>query len=159
MNEATGQTGLMNIMLTIIGITIVLLAGSIAYSKAFRVKNRITDAIEKNGGYNGVTKSLIEETLKNIGYKTIDPKEYLSYCPTNKFKGSDAEEPFYELVTNNYPGYLYCVYSKDYGEGVYSYKVMAFMYFDLPVISRYILIPVTGETKIIYPNGNYKTVE
>ena len=46
MREATGQAGLMNIMLFIIGIIIVLLAGSIAYSKAFRVKNRIIDAIE-----------------------------------------------------------------------------------------------------------------
>ena len=52
MREATGQVGLMNIMLFIIGIIIVLLAGSIAYTKAFRVKNKIIDIIEKHNEYN-----------------------------------------------------------------------------------------------------------
>ena len=72
MREATGQAGLMNIMLFIIGIIIVLLAGSIAYSKAFRVKNRIIDAIEKQGEFNSTSKKTIDEGLKDIGYKTID---------------------------------------------------------------------------------------
>ena len=159
MQEATGQAGLMNIMLTIIGITIVLLAGSIAYSKAFRVKNRIIDAIEKNGGYNKTTKKQVEDALKNIGYRTIQRENYFSYCPTDKFKGPSNKAPYYELVTSQYPGYLYCVYAKDYGDNIYSYKVMAFMYFDIPVIADYILIPVSGETKVIYPSGDYKTVE
>ena len=157
MQEATGQAGLMNIMLAIIGIIIVLMAGSIAYSKAFRVKNKITDIIEKNYGYPGnsnATKKEIDETLRGIGYKTIQPSSYVSYCPTDKYKDSG-----YSLVTGSYPGYLYCVYSKQHSKGNYSYKVVAFMYFDLPLVSKLVLIPVTGETKVIYPKDNWKTVE
>ena len=48
MSDATGQAGLLNIMLAIIAIIIVLLAGSISYSKSFRVKNKIIDIIEKH---------------------------------------------------------------------------------------------------------------
>lgn len=150
MREATGQAGLMNIMLFIIGIIIVLLAGSIAYSKAFRVKNRIIDAIEKQGEFNSTSKKTIDEGLKDIGYKTIDNSKYLSYCPTNKFGG-------FSLETKNYPGYLYCIYKKDSGN-LY-YKVVSFMYFDIPFIGSYLLIPVTGETKVLYPKDSWKTVE
>ena len=111
MQEASGQAGLMNIMLTIIGIIIVLLAGSIAYSKAFRVKNRIVDAIEKNNGYTNA-KDSIEKTLEDIGYRTIDKSNYTSYCPSDKFPG-------FELVTNKYPGYFYCIYKKSTGNTYY----------------------------------------
>lgn len=157
MQEATGQASLMNIMLVIIGIIIILLAGSIAYSKAFRVKNKIVDIVEKYYGYPGkssVAKNEIDDTLREIGYKTITPSKYLEYCPKDKYKDSN-----YELVTQKYPGYLYCVYKKDQGSGSYSYKAVAYMYFDLPVISKLILIPVTGETKVIYPKNDWKTVE
>lgn len=149
MQEASGQAGLMNIMLTIIGIIIVLLAGSIAYSKAFRVKNRIVDAIEKNNGYNDA-KDSIEKTLEDIGYRTIDKSNYTSYCPSDKFSG-------FELVTNKYPGYFYCIYKKSTGNTYY--KVVTFMYFDIPLIGNYLYIPVTGETKILYPKDDWKTVE
>ena len=150
MQEASGQAGLMGIMLTIIGIIIVLLAGSIAYSKEFRVKNRIIDTIEENSGYNSAAKTTIEKTLSDIGYKTIDKKKYLSYCPSDKFAGFD-------LVTSQYPGYLYCIYKRNTGEEYY--KVVSYMYFDIPFIGNQILIPVTGETKIIRSNSSWKTVE
>lgn len=150
MSDATGQAGLMGIMLSIIAIIIVLLAGSIAYSKAFRVKNRIIDAIEKQNGYNSVAKTNIDKTLGDIGYKTIDRSKYLSYCPTNKFTG-------FTLETNQYPGYLYCIYKKSSGEKYY--KVVSFMYFDIPFIGSHLLIPVTGETKILYSGDSWKTVE
>ena len=150
MREATGQAGLMNIMLAIIGIIIVLLAGSIAYSKAFRVKNRIIDAIEKENGYNKTSKAKISDALTEIGYRTIDSSKYNSYCAKDKFSGFD-------LVTTTYPDHLYCVYKKS--EGSLYYKVVAYMYFDFPLIGNYLFIPVTGETKVIYEKDSWKTVE
>lgn len=148
MQDATGQAGLMGIMLTIIGIIIVLLAGSIAYSKAFRVKNRIIDAIEKEGEYSSTAKTKIELSLNDIGYRTINPQDYYSYCDRNKFSGFTLE--------NRYSNYLYCVYKKD---GSNYYKVMSYMYFDIPFIGSHLLIPVTGETKVLYDKTNWKTVE
>ena len=87
MQEATGQTGLMNIMLAIIGIIIVLLAGSIAYSKAFRVKNKIIDIVEKYEVYDDNSRREIESALTNIGYRVIDQKTYNSHCATDKCPG------------------------------------------------------------------------
>ena len=157
MREATGQAGLMNIMLVIIGIIIILLAGSIAYSKAFRVKNKIIDIIERTGKFDNDSKAEIETALSHIGYRVIDNSQYTSQCDQNKFKDSG-----FNLDTNVYPGYLYCIYkSVDNLEGTYYYKVVSFMYFDIPVIGSFIKIPVTGETKILYSNSsdNWKTVQ
>ena len=155
MQEATGQAGLMNIMLTIIGIIIILLAGSIAYSKAFRVKNRIIDIIEKHNEYNSDSKTEIEAELTNIGYRTMPNAKQADYCPSDKFKDAGF------VKANLTPNHLYCVYvNKNDTEGTYYYKVLAFMYFDLPVIGNYIQIPVTGETKILYTKNveDWKTV-
>ena len=154
MQEATGQAGLMNIMLTIMGIIIVLLAGSIAYSKAFRVKNKIVDIIEKYGTYNDTSRVEIESTLTNIGYRTTNNTLQGSHCPSDKFDGFK--------LANIVPQHLYCVYKSDSNsEGTYYYKVVSFMYFDLPVVGRFIEIPVTGETKTFYSKStdDWKTVK
>ncbi len=150
MQEATGQAGLMNIMLTIIGIIIVLLAGSIAYSKAFRVKNKIIDVIEKNSVFNNVAQSEIDSVLTDFGYRVIDRDKLKSYCPSNKFEGFD-------LVESTMQTHLYCVYrSKDNASKTYYYKVVSFMYFDIPVVGNFIEIPVTGETKVFFTESTEK---
>lgn len=142
MREATGQTGLMNIMLFIIGIIIVVLTSSIAYSKAFRVKNKIIDIIEKNGEYNSDARSEIDATLTELGYRTTSPNEYTLNC--KKIDG-------YTLDATVYPNHLYCVYKSDKSTTEqYYYKVIAYMYFDLPIIGAYIKIPVSGETKVLH---------
>ena len=150
MKEATGQAGLMNIMLFIIGIIIMILAGSIAYSKAFRVKNRIIDIIEKYGEFSATAQSEIELTLTNIGYRSVSVNTSASHCP--KVTG---------FVNQLGSQHLYCVYkSEKNSSGTYFYKVVAFMYFDLPVIGNFIEIPVSGETKIFYPiKEDWKTVQ
>lgn len=150
MREATGQVGLMNIMLFIIGIIIVLLAGSIAYTKAFRVKNKIIDIIEKHNAYNDGSRTEIRSTLTEIGYRTTTYSDYLANCGT--IKG-------YTLDSTVYPDHLYCVYKADKStKEQYYYKVVAYMYFDLPVIGAYIKIPVSGETKVLYAEDDWKTV-
>ena len=155
MQEATGQAGLMNIMLTIIGIIIALLAGSIAYSKAFRIKNKIVDAIEKYTLYNDEAKTEIEKSLTSVGYRTMDSSKLYSYCNKNKFAG-------FTLIDTPRPNYLYCIYkSNSNSSGTYHYKVVSFMYFDIPVIGKFIEIPVTGETKTFYSKkiDEWKTVQ
>ncbi len=153
MQEATGQAGLMNIMLTIIGIIIILLAGSIAYSKAFRVKNRIVDIIEKYNVYDNNSATEIENALTDIGYRTMKKTEYLSRCNSKKFSG-------FTLDTTSYPSHMYCIY-KAKSKDSYYYKVVTYMYFDLPVVGNFIQIPVTGETKMLYSKSTaeWKTVK
>ena len=72
MSDATGQAGLLNIMLAIIAIIIVLLAGSISYSKSFRVKNKIITTIEQYegncGNENSACNQEIISYMKELGY-------------------------------------------------------------------------------------------
>lgn len=154
MQEATGQAGLIGIMLTIIGVIIVLLAGSIAYSKAFRVKNRIIDIIEKNNKFSSTAKSEIELALASIGYRTMPKARYRNHCSSDKFSG-------FILDSSQVPGYLYCVYKKTISDDSYYYKVVSFLYFDIPIIGSFVEIPVSGETKILYSKSTdeWKTVQ
>ena len=101
MSDATGQAGLLNIMLAIIAIIIVLLAGSISYSKSFRVKNRIIDIIEKHNSYDMAAREEVEQTLSKLGYRTASRSDYNTLC-------KDVDGFVKVNLTSNY---LYCVYT------------------------------------------------
>ena len=150
MSDATGQAGLLNIMLAIIAIIIVLLAGSISYSKSFRVKNKIIDIIEEHNVYNEDARTEIEQTLSELGYRTSAREDYNTLC--KKVDG-------FQIVTDKTSNYYYCVYkTNDSNEDIYTYKVVVYMYFDIPFLSNTIKIPVSGMTKTLYKD-NKKTVD
>ena len=149
MSDATGQAGLLNIMLAIIAIMIVLLSGSIAYSKSFRVKNRIIDIIEKHNSYDKDAREEVEQTLSKLGYRTASRSDYNTLC-------KDVDGFVKVNLTSNY---LYCVYTtSDSNNDIYTYKVVAYMYFDIPFLSNTIKIPVSGMTKTLYKDDT-KTVD
>ncbi len=149
MSDATGQAGLLNIMLAIIAIIIVLLSGSIAYSKSFRVKNRIIDIIEKHNSYDKDAREEVEQTLSKLGYRTASRSDYNTLC-------KDVDGFVKVNLTSNY---LYCVYTtSDSNNDIYTYKVVAYMYFDIPFLSNTIKIPVSGMTKTLYKDDT-KTVD
>jgi len=136
MKAATGNAMLMNIMIIFIVAVMALLVTSISYTKAFRVKNRIIDIIEYHNGdfSDGKITDDINKNLSDIGYRYNNGRQ----CPN--MDGA---------VGNTYHGssYLYCIYSYNSNRGNY-YKVIAYMYFDFPVIGNYINIPVYGETRV-----------
>lgn len=149
MSDATGQAGLLNIMLAIIAIIIVLLSGSIAYSKSFRVKNRIIDIIEKHNSYDKDAREEVEQTLSKLGYRIASRSDYNTLC-------KDVDGFVKVNLTSNY---LYCVYTtSDSNNDIYTYKVVAYMYFDIPFLSNTIKIPVSGMTKTLYKDDT-KTVD
>ena len=149
MSDATGQAGLLNSMLAIIAIIIVLLSGSIAYSKSFRVKNRIIDIIEKHNSYDKDAREEVEQTLSKLGYRTASRSDYNTLC-------KDVDGFVKVNLTSNY---LYCVYTtSDSNNDIYTYKVVAYMYFDIPFLSNTIKIPVSGMTKTLYKDDT-KTVD
>lgn len=157
MREAIGNTFLVNLILVFIGIMSALLIGSISYSKAFKVKNRIIYTIEKYGGWDSDTTNIvrteIEASLKDIGYqlKLANSSFYSSGsrgCPDK-----NGVEPIYgrrgQTVT-----YHYCVYEYNNEKGHY-YGVTTYMHFDIPLIGNYIEFPVYGETKSLYDVGGH----
>ncbi len=146
MKEAIANAGVFNLIIIFVFILLAFFIGSLSYSKAFKVKNKIIDEIEKEEGYNDNTVLEIDSWLKEIGYR-VDPRDGSFNCPAvDKDNGI--------LMEDNSSKYQYCVYKFDTCKGHDNkaicgtyYRVIAYMYFDVPIVGDLIKIPVNGETK------------
>ena len=69
MNQAVGNTAIVNVVVVFVIIISGLFVGSLSYSKAYKVKNIIINAIEEHEGFDEETKAEIEETLTEMGYR------------------------------------------------------------------------------------------
>lgn len=145
MNESISNAMVMNLVIIFVIVIMALFIGGIAYSKAYKVKNKIVEEIEKDEGYTAKTAEDIEKWIngEGVGYRVKSTVNADSTCPAADNGGT--------LMSVSSP-YEYCVYkyntcSTKNGEkcGDY-YRVITYMYFDLPVISDLIKIPVRGET-------------
>ena len=134
MRESIGNTMLVNIILIVVGAVILILIGSVSYSKAFKVKNLIINIMEENKGDYDTAGPEIEESLKRVGYR----------INTENKKCKDRQGMSSIANTNNY---YYCVYEYSSTKGSY-YGVAAFMFFEVPGYGS-ITIPIYGETKVI----------
>ena len=162
MNESIGSALLFKLAITFIIILSALFLSSFAYSKAYKVKNKIIEEIEKYGessgrqftseseavnAYNSTVATEIEDWLasgdegKGIGYRKSSGK---ANCNYNK-KGA-------ELVKGVQGKYEYCVYRintcKNVRQGrcgVY-YHVITYMYVEFPIVEMF-PIAVHGETR------------
>ncbi len=140
MKAATGNTMLMNIMIVFMVIVMALLIASISYTKAFRIKNRIIDIIEYYDGdfenrQNEITNE-INASLSSIGYRLSS---------NNSCKTIDDKEA---IIMNT--NYQVCIYEYDDSLRGKYYKVISYMYFDVPIVGGILNIPVSGETKLFY---------
>ena len=68
MREAVGSAFLVNLILIFIGVISALVIGSISYSKAYKVKDRIVYVIEKYDGFTEAAQNELDTSLRNIGY-------------------------------------------------------------------------------------------
>lgn len=154
MRESIGG-GLLFYIVIFFSITIILFfVGIISYSKAYRVKNRIVEIIEKYDKYDDVD-TQITQSLKDAGYSLgsmsslcnrKDVKEHLKKINNGK-----------EAYNMNKTIYNYCVYKIDnrsYKDSYY-YVVVTFVHFDVPLVGNVINIPVYGETKVLGKSYNY----
>jgi len=139
MKESIGNSYVFGIVIAFIGVLFLILIGSLSYSKAFKVKTRIIEIIEKNNGYDDeLVRTEIDNYLKTVGY-TVTRNADSGTCET--INGTGA--------MNTIKNYDYCIYRFDTVKGPY-YHVTVFISFDIPIVSSYLRIPVSGETKIIY---------
>lgn len=148
MKSAIGNTFIMNFIIIFAIIFIALFIGSITYTKALRIKNRITDIIEQNGGYNpdlSVENGEITKFLKEAGYRISTSKA----TDCTKLNGDTVDSDAVQYPTSTAQSqYRYCIYKFDTKKGSY-YGVKVFMYLDLPIIGDVIELPVYGETKVM----------
>ena len=136
MKEAIGTSFVFTLMMTFVGILIVMFVGSIAYTKGFKVRNKIIDLIEKNEGYNETAVKQIDADLASIGYRIVDKK-----CPERNGASSIQKSD-----------YRYCVYQYNEQKGSY-YGVTVFIHFDIPLIGDFVEIPIYGESRLIFDKG------
>ena len=94
MRGALGNTLLLNIIIIFVSIIVIFFVSMLAYSKAYRAKNRIVEVIEKYGEYNSDAEAEIITSLTEMGYQ-------LGSCDKKgKLKGN--------FIDNN-TGYKYCI--------------------------------------------------
>ena len=147
MKEAIANAGIFNLVIIFVVILLAFFIGSLGYSKAFKVKNKIIEEIEKDQGFTDTTRVNIETWLGRLGYRVSDSNNN-SMCGTETFNGMNGS---LESVNSKYQ---YCVYKFDTCNSKLTdskkcsvhYRVVSFMYFDVPVIGGLVKIPVKGET-------------
>ena len=162
MRESIGNSLLLNLVIIFSGIVILFFIGIITYSKAYRVKNRIIEIIEKYDGYTSCNLNdsdskcaikEINESLSESGYSLITKD-----CGKVQGHLDDVNVSLNAISDNKNSGdYNYCIYEvtdKSSDNSKY-YIVATFVHFDFPVIGNWINIPVYGETKILGKAYNY----
>lgn len=157
MKESISNSVILGIVLTFFGILILLLASSSAYSKAFKVRNRIIELIEYNQGFeNGLESqdelvAKIETELQKYGYRVNTNAAMKPDCKERTGNGFDGDNKVQPLSYAS--RYNYCVYEYQTDRGNY-YGVLTYMYFDIPLVDN-IKISVYGETKTLYDLSNF----
>lgn len=149
MKEAIGTSFVFNLMMIFIGVLIAMFVGSLAYTKGFKVRNKIIDIIEKYEKYDINDSAQIDEindSLSSIGYQVRGDN-------TSKCKARRNANQVAETIPNN--DYEYCVYVYDTSRGKY-YGVTVFIHVDIPLIGGLIDIPLYGESRLVYSKDEIK---
>jgi hypothetical protein len=141
LKDAVGGSLLLNLVVVFTSIVILFFAGIMAYSKAYKAKNKIIEVIESYENYDETVAGVISEDLKLAGYRDASVQQIRQKCGTtnlNKF------------------GYYYCVYRDNNSvEEGFSYEVVTYVHFDFPVIGNLLVFPVKGETRTLGKVYNY----
>lgn len=150
MKESIAQAFILNLILFFFVILVLLLFGSINYSKAYKVKNRIITIIEKYGEFSDNAKEEVAANMVQAGYQTTTDNN--SKC--SKFANADPNDNGIVYPVGDdakVRHYDYCVIEHDSSVGKY-YQVVVYMKFEIPVIGGFLEFPVKGETKALYNN-------
>lgn len=152
MRESLGGAMLLNLVVIFAGLVIVFFVSILSYSKAYRVKNRIIEVIEKYEKYDVNVANELNFDLRNAGYNSSKSTK----CAKIKNSLVDQENGRYENLedTFNEHGYNYCVFESTNSENGNYYVVVTFVHFEFPIIGDVLTFPVYGETKILNKNYN-----
>lgn len=160
MRESLGGSMLLNLVVIFASLIIIVFVGVLSYSKAYKIKNRIVELIEKYGVYEE-KKSVdtyveleINPDLSAAGYDASTPTR----CDNIRNNFLDKKYDLENLSENNLNnhGYNYCVFRNDgFGYGGSTYIVVTFIRFEIPIIADVLTFPVYGETKILGKDYSY----
>ena len=152
MREAIGNSFVLNFIITFLFLFMLIFVATLSYTKAFKVKNRIIDTIENydgnianNGTLNTNFKDELDTKLSEMGYRISRKND----CNDAKSNRITSNENYNNKVTtlNTQSSYRYCIYESDTERGKY-YTVVAYIYFEVPLIGAKLEFPIYGETRI-----------
>lgn len=142
---------LFSLVVVFTSIVILFFVGIVAYSKAYKAKNKILEIIERHDGNitnGGTIKDDIMDTMSDsmelMGYRVSAPIN----CSNDSSRGN---------CTNlNNSGYNYCICKQDSSVSGATYEVITYVQFDFPVIGDILAFPVKGETRVLGKKYNYE---
>lgn len=142
MKESVANSMVFSIVIIVISIATGIVFFSMGYSKTYKIKNKIIDIIENNGGYNDTNTALkteIDSYFKSSGYS--------SYV----FNGATCPQLDALSASNTLSTYYYCVYEHETVKGSY-YTVKVFMTYDIPLIGDFFKLrySLRGDTSVIF---------
>ncbi len=141
-----GMTVLLNIIIIFLVITFGFLAATLSYMKGFRTSSKVVNALEKFEGYNSLSQAEINRILQTIGYTRTGSSDD---CSTTRY-GSNAE-------LKDFDGYRVCIYevpdedsNSPYRKRYFRFKVVTYIYFDVPLVNRTLALPVMATSDKIF---------
>ena len=156
MREATGTTTSMKMAFAFTILFAAFLAIAITYNKAFKLKNEALSILEKYEGVTEKSLGIINNYLKNNGYRTKGG------CTSDEFGVDSLDVSSYEKPANG-KKYYYCISyycnsnCKINGDNKIYYKFRLFFKFNLPFLGELTTYNINGETKPIkLYNGSQK---
>ena len=157
MKDAVGGSLLLNLVVVFTSIVILFFAGILSYSKAYKVKNKIIEVVERYDGKimnetnTAIIKSQvldeINKELSIVGYKVVGEAPADTRCSNDSSRGT-----CHNLNTSSYN---YCICKQADAASAEVFEVITYVQFEFPVIGDLITIPVKGETRILGKDYNY----
>ncbi len=161
MKGAIGNAFILNMVITFIIIFFMLLIGSVAYSKSYKVNKFLLDSVVAYA--ENSSEQLSKSNFKNDDLWNNKVNEYLAksgYILSQSDNTCPTISSDYEIVRDTKVGsYDYCIYRKRlyelnetddvFTKKRFSYRVVSYMKFDFPVIGSFLKLPITSESKVV----------
>lgn len=164
MKDSLGGSMLLYLVVIFTSIIILFFVGILSYSKAYKVKNKIIEIIERYDGeiMDSINNAQISPTvldeinleLSNVGYKVVSSSNgnRNDKCSKDSSRGTCTN-----LNTSSF-NYCLCAHSDPNSvaeKGAKIFEVITYVQFEFPVIGDLLTFPVRGETRILGKNYNY----
>ena len=149
MKESIGNAFVLGIFITFAFLTMLILMYAINYSRASKIKNSLVNYVqtyaESNPNIdfseNEEFTSSVNTLLSDVGYRINNNLNQFSASCKDLNDGSSL------ITLHSY--YDYCIYKYETSRGPF-YRIVTYMYFDIPIIGNTLKFPISGETRTIY---------
>ena len=154
MKEAIGGSYLFMLVIAMIAIFTSYISLSTNYARCYKIKDEIINTIEAEGGVNKHTIKKINKYLTNLGYRSSS-----NNCRDESAKKFSIEKENGPIVGGKAN---YCISKIDTnkkeltghpGSGSY-YRITVFFKLSMPMFGDAFLIPITGETAILFASAD-----